>query len=361
MPPRIPAVRIWGPVLREQAIRSGALAAASSVLLAPVNGAAGLFDRLRALVPDAVLPSATDTAHTLRVRVSACSFVHPSWVLAKGHGKNGRYIELNTTTYPQPRRVQWASPSVPEHTDTNGERVVGLMCYPHYYTKSPLLRRCEAMPSAIEELITFATQVARPYLTAPSLAERPNSCELCIYYTAFGSRMGRHRDNFTSLDLYEYLQTRDTSVLYRQRNTQLANSNVLTLTLGNAPMVLQLSSPMSADHIRDRSTYTTHPQFSVPCENGTLFVFSPTDDLFFCHEVFFEPSTLAERGAGGYRLAFVMRWLSPTTAATHTFRAHGTEKGQMKPSPVEIENEAERVKKIQSNRRKKRGHKYTSV
>ena len=45
---RMPAVRIWGPVQREQAVRSGALAAASSVLLAPVNGAAGLFDRLRA-------------------------------------------------------------------------------------------------------------------------------------------------------------------------------------------------------------------------------------------------------------------------------------------------------------------------
>ena len=125
-PPRIPAVRIWGPVQREQAVRSGALAAASSVLLAPVNGAAGLFDRLRAVVPDAVLPSATDTAQSLRVRLSASTFLHPSWVLAKGNGKNGRYIQLNTTTYPQPRRVQWASPSVPEHTDTDGERVVGL-------------------------------------------------------------------------------------------------------------------------------------------------------------------------------------------------------------------------------------------
>ena len=101
--PRIPAVHIWGPVQREQAVRSGALAAASSVLLAPVNGAAGLFDRLRAVVPDAVLPSATDTAQSLRVRLSASTFLHPSWVLAKGNGKNGQYIQLNTTTYPQPR------------------------------------------------------------------------------------------------------------------------------------------------------------------------------------------------------------------------------------------------------------------
>ena len=76
------------------------------------------------------------------------------------------------------------------------------------------------------------------------LTERPNSCELLIYYTAFQSTIGRHRDNFVSQDLCTYLQTRNPSVLGRQRNKmQRANTNVLIFTMGNARMVLQLSFP----------------------------------------------------------------------------------------------------------------------
>ena len=322
--------------------------------LAPQNEPARLLDRLRALVPDEVLPSAGDTAHTLRVRLSTSAFLHPIRVLAKGHGRGGRYVELNATTYPQPRRVQWATPTVPEHTDADGDRVVGCVCYPHYYTKSPLLRRVEVMPPVIDELITFALQLARPFLTTSSLALRPNSCELCIYYTAFDSKMGRHRDNFVTQDLCTYLRTRDASVLYRQRNSQLANSNVLILSLGNAPMVLQLSFPGESGAGGKRSSYVVHPLFSVPCGSGTLFVFSPTDDLFFCHEASFEPATLNHFGASGYRLAFVIRWLCPATSATHMFYASGVRKGQMKPSPAEVLEEMARVNRISRNRRAKR-------
>ena len=296
----IPGERIWGPVPEAQAVAAGALAAASSVLIAPQVAPVQLYQRLTALVPDEVLPKASDTAHTLRLRLAASAFLHPSQVSAKGHGRGGRYVALNDTTYPQPRRVQWATPTVPEHTDPDGDRVVQCLCYPHYYTKSPLLRMVEVMPPAIDELITFAVQLARPVLTPPSLAQRPNSCELCIYYTAFGSKIGRHRDNFVSHDLTTYLRTRDASVLFKQQNAQLANSNVLILSLGNAPMVLQLSFPggSARDSVGERSTYVVHPLFSVPCGFGTLFVFSATDDLFYCHEAFFEPGR--RRANGGW-------------------------------------------------------------
>ena len=93
-----------------------------------------------------------------------------------------------------------------------------------------------------------------------------------------------------------YLRTRDPSLLYQQRNAQLANSNVLILTLGNAPMVLKLSFP-GVEGSSKRSTYEVHPLLSVPCRFGTLFVFSPIDDLFYCHEAFFEPATLRHFGA----------------------------------------------------------------
>jgi hypothetical protein len=197
----IPGLRIWGPVPEAQAIGAGAIAAASSVLIAPQHPPSELFHRLAALVPDEVLPRASDTAHTLRLRLANSAFLHPIMTLAKGHGRGGRYIALNATTYPQPRRVQWGTSTVPEYTDADGDRVVRCLCYPHYYTKSPLLRMVEAMPPVVDELIKYAVHLSRPFLTTPSLASYPNSCELCIYYTAFNSKIGRHRDNFVSKDL----------------------------------------------------------------------------------------------------------------------------------------------------------------
>ena len=65
----IPGVRIWGPVPGAQAVGAGALAAASSVLIAPQVAPARLYQRLTALVPDEVLPKVSDTAGTLRLRL----------------------------------------------------------------------------------------------------------------------------------------------------------------------------------------------------------------------------------------------------------------------------------------------------
>jgi hypothetical protein len=48
--------------------------------------------------------------------------------------------------------------------------------------------------------------------------------------------------------------------------------------------------------------YRIHPDFCVSLGAGTLLVFSPTDDLFFTHEAWFEDSV-----SGTHRLAFVFR------------------------------------------------------
>ena len=119
-------------------------------------------------------------------------------------------------------------------------------------------------------------------------------------------------------------------------------------------MVLQLAFP-GVEGPGKRSTYVVHPLFSVPCRSGTLFVFSPIDDLFYCHEAFFEPATLSRFGATGYRLAFVMRWLSATSAPTHVFYADGARKGQMKPTEEEVGQEKARVKQNRRSKCKKRG------
>ena len=171
----VEAVRLWGPVESASARMAGALAAASSVLLKPTRTPTALIGRLYALIPTDVLPRTDDTAETLRLRLKTAAFLHPIQTLAKGHGRGGRYIALQATTYAQPRRVQWGTPTVPEHTDADGDRVVQCLCYPHYYTKSPLLRMVEVMPPAIDELVQFAAQLARPWLTTESRAQYPNS------------------------------------------------------------------------------------------------------------------------------------------------------------------------------------------
>ena len=47
----------------------------------------------------------------------------------------------------------------------------------------------------------------------------------------------------------------------------------------------------------------------VPMSSGTLFIFSPLDDLHFCHEAAFDKEVLRAAGAAGHRFVFVYRWL----------------------------------------------------
>ena len=300
--------RVWGPVQEERARELGALAAASSVLLKPTHAPADLLSRVRDAVPSEVLPVAGDTADTLRDRLKTSAFLHDSWVLKKGNGKGG-YVSLNSTKYSQPRRVRWSTPASQVSSDGDGDRLFRGLAYPHYYTRSPLDATCEPMPDAIQELSRWCHGLAQPFLAPGSCRSAPNSVELCLYYTAFKSQMGRHRDNFVSSDLTTYLASRDPSILNTGQNSQVPNSNVLIWSMGDAPMVLQLSYPAYGRNAGDRTTYKCHPEFSVPCDDGTLFVFSPLDDLFYAHQVRFGDATLAVLGGSGYRAAFVMRWV----------------------------------------------------
>ena len=211
--------------------------------------------------------------------------------------------------------------------DDNGDQVVGCVAYPHYYTRSPLDQTCEVMPPAVEALVSWAHMLAMPYLTKRSQASMPNACELNLYYTAFDSRIGRHRDNFTSQDLVKYLHNGDPSIVESTTNTQEANTSVLIWTAGNAPMELVLSFPRHASMAGDRATYIVKPEFTVRCSHGTLLIFTPLDDLFFCHEARFPKDVLEDMGAEGYRAAYVIRWLSEERA-TKVFHANGDRRGK---------------------------------
>ena len=345
------ALRVWGPVEEARALEVGALAAAASVLLRPTQLPVDILRRLQDEVPKEVLPAADDTADTLRDRLAKSAFLHESWVLRKGNGKGG-YVRLNSTKYSQPRRVRWSRTASGEFTDEDGERCVDGLAYPHYYTRSPLDVTCEPMPASVQDLTEWAYNLASPYLAPGSRNGAPNAVELCLYYTAFESKMGRHRDNFESKDLANYLRSGNGDILSAQQNTQVANSSVLIWSMGNAPMELQLSFPPHVSLAGDRKSYKRAPDFCVPCGNGTLFVFSPLDDLFYAHEVCFSSQTLDEFGDSGYRTAFVMRWLD-ATVASKTFHASGEKRGMLKADAQATAQEAKRMKSLREQRRKK--------
>ena len=87
-------------------------------------------------------------------------------------------------------------------------------------------------------------------------------------------------------------------------NSADIGSYVLIYTMGNAPMDFKLSFPPRSKRRAERAEYEVHPLFTIRLSHGSLFIFSPLDDIFFCHEACFPDDAV------GYRYALVFRWHS---------------------------------------------------
>ena len=74
-------------------------------------------------------------------------------------------------------------------------------------------------------------------------------------------------------------------------------------------MQLRFSFPRHDNTACHRDQYVLDPLFNVRLSAGTLFVFSPRDDLLFCHEAEFTEFDLLFYGSGAYRFAYVFRWI----------------------------------------------------
>ena len=120
-------------------------------------------------------------------------------------------------------------------------------------------------------------------------------------------------------------------------NSQATGSNVLVWTEGDADMTFALSFFPDGRISASRDEYVMHPLYSVPLGSGTLLVFSPIDDLNFCHEAFFA------HDAHGCRFAFVFRWLTAVRDFNPTTEA-------MKPGP-ELRDKAVRAAKAKARKR----------
>jgi hypothetical protein len=342
--PPINHERLWGPILDADAQGCGAPVAAASVLLRPTKIEPGVWWSVLELLPDALTPRMSDTSESLVQRLAACDWLDPIHTASKGNAKGGRYVLLNGTAYSQARRKSW-SVIVGESNDAE---VIGLFCYPHRYRASVLEFHCTPMPDPVFALGVELWKTAWPYLTEVSQRAPTNHCELLCYYTLFGGSMGRHRDNFDTNDLRDYLATGQ-DPRPQNHNVQVADSNVLIWSMGNAPMKMSLSFPPKGGDPGERSSYIVHPIFQFELQAGTLFVFAPLDDLFFCHETEFVKRVLEAADAAGHRFAFVYRWLKQESVCSFYL-----ETGAMYASPEDLaalEVKKKATKKAQTKKR----------
>lgn len=151
---------------------------------------------------------------------------------------------------------------------------------------------------------------AADFLTEKSRAAGlPNSGEILCYYPLFNGACGRHRDWYSTSELDDYYRL-GVDPTSNEDRASIRGTNTLVFTMGNAPMKMPLSFPEDKKDANDRNFYKSDPLLEIPLLDGTLLIFSPNDDLFFCHEASF-----MEEDATGCRVAFVFRWANPKRAS----------------------------------------------
>ena len=316
---------LWGPISPADARAAGAPFATSSILLRP-----GIDPELRARVlaevPLDVIPSGDDTVASFVARLSSSSFLEDSHVQKSGCLRER--VRLNATSYAQPRRRSWSVQVREPYTDFDGDVVSTLMSYSAFGRVAEDLE-AHLMPRPVFDLGVVLWRIAFRFLTAESQVRPPTACQLLLYYKMFGGCMGRHRDNHNTKQMRDVVSGKRSRASLMEGDApmgrQAPNSCVLIWTEGNADMTFSLSFPPttawgSTNFEAGRDNYVTHPVFSTRLGAGTLLVFTPEDDLFFCHEAYFSK----EGQSQDHRMSFVFRWLS----AERTFRV---DTGKMKP------------------------------
>ena len=228
--------RVWGPVLERDAAAAGCVRAAASVVIRPNISPSVVAAAIRC-VPTDVLPRVDDSCVTLAQRLGASTFLDDAHVLNAGNGKRGKHGQkrrrLNTTYFPAPRRKSWSVVVREEEEKVDGVPVVSLFNYSAYGRLAEDVR-CAPMPLPVFSLGEQLWLAAMPYLCEESRRSPPTHCQLLLYYVLFGSRMGRHRDNYTVRHLRAMLDGDSAagSTHACMENSQRMGSEVLLYTEG---------------------------------------------------------------------------------------------------------------------------------
>ena len=173
---------LWGPIPRDVGVAAGALDGCQSILVRPPDAhqqwVHGLMERVRAIIPDDLLPRCNEDVEALVQRHAASVFLDDIHVL-KG-GKGPRRVRLNATHYPQPRRVTWSEEADMALTP-NG--FVWLYAYTQY-GRVPEDWCCRVMPAEVKELKNYVWRLARATgkLSHKCALSEPTGCQLMMYY-----------------------------------------------------------------------------------------------------------------------------------------------------------------------------------
>ena len=167
----------WGPVTSEEAQAAGCMAASVSILLKPAD-VQSFVDAKRAAMlsihPD-IYPRSTDDSKSLKARLNDCTFLDEINAKWQGHGKNGKRVRLNKTTYSQPRRATFSVIA----RDRTCPETEWLYAYTQH-GRPPEDFRCRPMPMSLFEFGVALWMMALPFMLGdgPSLLGPPTALQI---------------------------------------------------------------------------------------------------------------------------------------------------------------------------------------
>ena len=264
-------------------------------------------------IPDNLLPRPTDTPDSLRERLANSTFFD---VLL--FTRSGQLHQHSPTSKQCFRRHMAALTALPHvYTGRDGEgsnrSVITSYSYPLRQVQ-PDSERSRPLRELHQMFMCIVWKHVYGYLTKVSQDRPPNGMHCLCYYTMLQHSMDKHKDNCTPEELESIVNGEFESSAPRPiRGTyasQIPGSSVIIFSRGNRPMTFKLwyTSRKNKTAARHVTKSDIRCQFSMG--DGWVTVLDPIDDVLMYHSVSFEYNS--KNDVEGYRIAWVMRWLSQT-------------------------------------------------
>jgi hypothetical protein len=270
-----------------------------------------LFDGVQECDVDPVfqyIPSAAICKDYLNVNdlvqaLGVCDELDDIHVMKRGMSREK--VRLNTTEYPQPRRITWSV----EIGDcymlkSTGPTVRDLFCYGQSF-RNKLDWKARSMPNEIFTLGLHLWYAAYSNLSSISRVCPPTSCQLLIYHSYFDGKMGFHRDvQLPGLDISS------PNAYSPDKSSQIRGSSVLIYNIGD-PMLFEfkIDTAEVKTEKKQKKDKKGKEALSVSLGDGDLLVLDPRDDETYKHGVKFVNKSNPNKELQ-VRIALVYRWIS---------------------------------------------------
>ena len=264
---------------------------------------------------DAMYVPYSESKRDLAIRLSRTNLDNSHF---HNFGRYGRIItRLNELPHPQPKRITYSA--VVDEAKCEGKyggNLFKLMLYDRSGNRPLEDSRCRPMPREVYLLGKYLWESNAKYLTELSRTVPPNSCQINLYYSAYGGAQKPHSDNSRRKRRSTY-QRRKKSHHRIQNNTRLCGDvqnfeNPLAKIRNSAQIhgtnVMSFSAGSSMklsmyQYNKNTDKFETNKVLGVILEHGTCFILDPRDDETMLHGAKF----LCKSG-GMVRASFNFRW-----------------------------------------------------